>query len=224
MKRLLSSFLSVMERLGLSLIVMVLITVFSSCSSTFSSASSSIGEQSEWLFPVEPSYINDTPQPSLDNNANQEPVTDTVDALSSNESCLMSTQDDLSQYETGNDMWNFETDRIEIYCDTDEFSVPIEIIDTSTIAVIVDAINISAWDKVDLENEIPESPGYYIDFCNGTVISMLSDTGYGCIGSSLFREYNDDGNLIAFGLESSQGPYLFNDNLKDVIEKIMEST
>lgn len=64
------------------------------------------------------------------------------------------------------------------------------------------------------------TPAYFIDFRNGTVLSMLSDTGYGSVGTDFFTEFDEDGVMVAFGLENADGPYLYNDGLYDVIQKV----
>jgi hypothetical protein len=199
-----------MERLGLSLCVVALVAVFSACGTSSAGISTSI-DRMDYMSSIESSHaeedelasvkddsINDMTQSSVQGNLNPED----------------------SDFATGG-LISLETDCIKIYCDTDEFMVPVEITDVSVIDEIVDAIDVRKWDGVELENEITATPAYYIDFCNGTVLSMLSDTGYGSVGTDFFTEFDEDGNMVAFGLENPDGPYLYNDSLLDKIKKIV---
>lgn len=38
---------------------------------------------------------------------------------------------------------------------------------------------------------------------------------------TFFTEFDEDGVMVAFGLENAEGSYLYNDDLYDVIQKVM---
>lgn len=116
---------------------------------------------------------------------------------------------------------SFETNCIKIYCNEDDFTTPAEITDAATIREIIDAIDVSAWEKVDLENEISAVPAYYIDFCNGTALSMLADMGYGSVGTEFCAEYDENGNLSSFGLKNGGETYYYKDGLYEAVKNVL---
>jgi hypothetical protein len=208
------------KRLGLSLCVVALVAVFSACGTSYSGTSMD-SEKMSSMYSVESNSTEESVQASEQDKPEQE-LDDSI-----NNMIQVSVEEDLNlegsdfTSESSSDTINLVTDCIKIYCSTNEFSVPIEITDMAIIDEIVSAINVFAWDRVGLENEIAASPTYYIDFCNGTVLSLLSDTGYGSVGTDFFTEFDEDGNMVAFGLENPDGPYLYNDSLLYKIKKIV---
>lgn len=209
-----------MERLGLSLPVLTLVVALSACGASYSETSIN-SEMMSTMYSVESEYT----EKSVQADGQDKPEQELYDSI--NNMIQVSVEEDLNfessdfTSESSSDTINLVTDCIKIYCYTNEFSVPIEITDMVIIDEIVSAINVKAWNRVGLENEITESPAYYIDFCNGSVLSILSGTGYGSFGTDFFTEYDEDGKLISFGLENADGPYLYHDGLYDAIKKIV---
>lgn len=200
----------IMEKLGLSLCVIALVAVLSACGTSSAGTSTSI-DGMDYISSIASSHAEEDELASVKDNS----INDMIQ-LSVQESS--NTED--SDFTTG-DLINLETECIKIYCDADAFMVPAEITDVAVVDEIVNAIDVRKWSSVGLENENSATPAYYIDFCNGTVLSMLSDTGYGSVGTDFFTEFDDDGNMVVFRLENADGPYLYNDGLYDVIQKVM---
>lgn len=205
----------IMGKLGLSLLTIGLVLALSACGFSTMGVSSSSGEQSYTSTSTCNSEGENYSKVQKTTSKNQDDFANMIESCGDE---AMTSGNEGSEIKS---TVSFETNCIKVYCDEDEFATPIEITDISIISEITNAIDVSAWEKVDLENEIPATPAYYIDFCNGTVLSMLADVGYGSVGTGLCTEYDENGNLSSFGLENGGETYYYNDGLYEVIGKVL---
>lgn len=113
-----------------------------------------------------------------------------------------------------------DTDSISIYCEDNDFMVPMEITDQGVVSDVISAVDVSKWEEVSFEEEIPAMPYFCVDFRNGTVITLLNDTAYGNVGTALDVIRDEQGELLSISIGNPcYGPFMFNDGL---LEKIME--
>lgn len=145
---------------------------------------------------------------------------------------LSALKEELPASESDQEAFSFDTDCIKIYSAAEDFKHPLVITEPETIAEITQSIDLSRWEAVSGESELSAVPEYYIDFCNHTVISMLSDVGYGSIGRYLHRTYDENRNLLSAGITNEQKSlsdadelteYYFHDGLFDEIKKILDA-
>lgn len=139
-----------------------------------------------------------------------------------NNHIISESGDTVSEAIDKSEMWfegySLETDTIQIYSASDDFLTPATITHGSDIETITSSVDFSSWESIDMENTPSESPYYYIDFCNGTVVSCLKDMSIGTVGTNLDLQRDQDGTLLSIGLHNSYGGlFTISDSFRNLI-------
>lgn len=142
-----------------------------------------------------------------------------------NEKIVSDTEDVGSAERTVQSPWyeafDLETDHVTIYYEQDESFSSVEITDAEQVEKLVDAVDWCTWESVSLENQYSATPYFYIDFHNGTVISLLNDIAYGSVGRDITIEKDDDGTIITVTVTEAQGPFTQNEELLQAVQQIV---
>lgn len=110
--------------------------------------------------------------------------------------------------------YSLTTEKISIYNSAGQCLA--ELTDQLAIESISSAVSFDQWEKVPLKKQYGAEPDYYIDFNNGTVISMLAEVAYGSVGT----EIKKDNNGIC-GITDNRGHFHMTDEFLECVQTIL---
>ncbi len=134
------------------------------------------------------------------------------------------SESEVIQSEKIGSLYDFSTEQVTIYTTDVESDKPhkelkekAEITDMAEINKVTNLLLNADFHNLELDEQIPAEPYYYICFNNGTMISMLSDESYCKVMNYQYDEISK-----SFDYDNFNGPFLLDDEFFNLIVQLIK--
>lgn len=140
---------------------------------------------------------------------------------------------DINSETNSQEVWyggySFRTDLVTVYkMGEDGRFHSQDVTDAKLLAELAEEIDFSAWMPVSLDEESSAESEYFIDFNNGTAVSLIFDNevNQGSIGLGFWQKLDSNGLPISFGIgeagdERERGPFMLDKDSVNILKQLI---